>query len=122
MNLTQQFKEKLELLKTKLENTTKSYKYSAELILSGLKTIDLKDPIRNIFAKHDFANQESFSRLKLLTNELSTFYKHEEVILADDKKIQKALQLLENTEDKISNLLATLQTRIIFLENLKRET
>lgn len=121
MNLTQQFKEKIELLKTKLENTSKSYKYSAELILSGLKTIDLKDPIRNIFAKHDFANKESFSRLKLLTNELITFYKHEEIILADDKKIQKALQLLQITEDKINDLLTTLQARIIFLENLRKE-
>ena len=121
MNLTQQFKEKLELLKTKLENTSSSYKYSAELILSGLKTIDLKDPIRNIFAKHGFTNEESFARLKSLTNELSTFYKHEEIILTDDKRIRKALQLLEALEDKVSDLLTALQARIIFLENLKKE-
>ncbi|OGI09914.1 MAG: hypothetical protein A3I68_00170 [Candidatus Melainabacteria bacterium RIFCSPLOWO2_02_FULL_35_15] len=120
MSLTSQFKEKLKLLKSKLEKASKAYKYTAELIISGLKTISLEDPVRNIFAKHEFINQESFAKLKLLINELNIFYKHEEIILYDDKRIQKALEILNVFEDQINDILATLQARAIFLENLLR--
>lgn len=118
MNLIKQFELKLEQVSSKLATIRKAFKYNSHLILNGLKTIELNDPLRNTFAKHDFTLQETLLQIKKLTNELSIFYNHKEIVLIKDERISLALQLLEVYEDKITDLLTTLQAIAIYLENL----
>ncbi len=121
MSLIKQFELKLEQIQSKLETTRKAFKYNSELVLYGLKTVELYDPLRNIFAKYNFALTATLIRIKNLNNELNIYSNHREIILREDKRIQRALELLETTEDKISDVLTTLQAMAIFLENLQKQ-
>ena len=118
MNLIEQFKLRLEQLDSKLNKIQLAFKYNSELVLTGLKTIELNDPARNVFAKYTFVLEETVSRIRELTNELGVFYKHKEIILTNDERVKKALYLLTKFEDKENDVLTTLQAMAIFLENL----
>lgn len=115
------FEIKLKEVEFKLEKTREAFKYNTELVLNGLKTIDLDNPARNIFAKYDFTLKESLYRIRYIANELSIYYKHRKVIESKPDRIKKALELLESLEHNIIDTLTTLQAMAIYLENLLKD-
>ena len=112
------FEIKLKEVEFKLEKAKEAFKYNTEVVLQGLKTLELNNPARNVFAKYDFILTESLHRIRGLTNELNIYYKHREIIKSKADRIKKALELLDRLEDNVINTLTTLQAMAIFLENL----
>ena len=115
------FEIKLKEIEFKLEKAREAFKYNAEIVLQELKTLDPNNPRRNIFAKYDFILKESLYRIKTLTNELSIYSNHRAIIVDKNERIKRALEMFNNLEDKVIDLLTTLQAMAIFLENLKKE-
>ena len=115
------FEIKFKEIEFKLEKAREAFKYNAEIVLQELKTLDPNNPIRNIFAKHDFILKEALYRIKTLTNELNIYFDHRAIIVEKNERIKKALKMLDNLEDKIVDLLTSLQAMAIYLENLKKD-
>ena len=112
---------KLKEIDLKLEIVRDAFKYNTDLVLDGLKTIDLNDPTRNIFAKYDFMLKGMLPRIKDVTNELNIYHKHKTAISSKTENIKKGLELLSSLEDDIINILTTLQSIAVYLENLLRD-
>lgn len=115
------FEIKLKEIEFKLEKVREAFKYNTETVLHGLKTLELNDPNRNIFAQHDFTLKESLYRIRNVINELNVYYKHREIIESKVDRVKMALVLLDKLEDDVIDLLASLQAMVIFLENLRKE-
>ena len=111
---------KLKEVEFKIEKTREAFKYNTDVVLQGLKTLELNDPTKNIFAKYDFILKESLYKIRDLTNELNIYYKHRKIIESETDRVEKALGLLNRLEDNVIDTLTTLQAMAIYLENLLR--
>ena len=120
MNLKDQLELRLNKIQAKIDNTKQAFKYCTELVREGLREFAYVDPLRNIFAKNSFDLEEILVNINLLVSDLAIFYKHKGIILIKQERIEIALKLLDDFEDKVNSIFTSLQSMAIYLENLKK--
>ena len=121
MDLKDQLELRLNKIQAKIDNTKQAFKYCTELVREGLREFAYVDPVRNIFAKNGFDLEEILVNINLLVSDLAIYLKYKEIILTKQERIEIALKLLDDFEDKITSILTGLQAMAIYLENLKKK-
>ena len=121
MSLKNQFESKLKNLQVKLDKAMEAFKYTTELVSYEIRRLNKSDPRSNIFAKYSFTLENTLENINNLHAELNIFNQHRDIIVIKDSRIEKALELLDKNEEKISSVITSLQAIAIFLENLKLE-
>ena len=115
MDLKLRFESKLYFLEKKIFRAKQSISYLEKLISQIKKNIKIEE-VKQVFIR----KQIEVNKIKMLLaeyiNELYIYQRHKEVILVKEKSVIKAFQLMEEINDRIVNLIATVQSMIIFLE------
>ena len=115
MNLRKELENKIQLLDIRLLKAKHGVSYTQELV-TNLINKTKEDLIQQVFIRKRIEIDRTNQLLLEYTKELLIYKRHREIILGNPKRVSKAVELLGNLEDKISNLIATLQAIAIVLE------
>lgn len=116
MNLRKELEAKIQLLDIRLLKARHGISYTQELV-TNLINNTREDLIKQVFIRKKIKINDINVLLLEYVKELSIYKRHREIILENQGRINKAIELLDNLEDKVSNLIATLQAIAIVLEN-----
>ena len=115
MDLKQRFESKLYSIEKKIVKAKQSISYLDKLIRQLIKNTKIEE-IKQIFIRKEIEINKTKILLAEYINEIQIYQKHKEIILSKEKIIVKAIQMLEEINDRVANLIATVQSMIIFLE------
>ena len=113
--------EKIKFYQLRINKTIKAFNYATILVKEELIKLNHNDPRRNAFAKYSFKLEEILNDINDLTDELNIYINHKDIITTNDSRVSKTIDMLSRLEDKATDILTTLQSIAIYLENLKKE-
>lgn len=116
MNLRKELESKIELLDVRLLKAKYGISYTQELVTKLINKTK-EDVIKQVFIRKRVEINHTNVLLLEYVKELSVYKRHREIILENLRRIKKAIEFLGDLEDKVSNLIATLQAIAIVLEN-----
>ena len=116
MNLRKELEAKLQLLDVRLLKARYGVSYTQELVTKLINNTK-EDLIKQVFIRKKIEINNINALLIEYVKELSIYKRHREIILENPSRINKAIEFLDNLEDKVANLIATLQAIAIVLED-----
>ena len=116
MSLEYKLAVKFLALEKKLIKAKQALLYLQNLINKIKKSIK-DEEIRQIYIRKELEVVDIEILIKKYSYELSIYIKHQSIMPINDKRINKVLALINEFEERISDVITTLQSMIIFLEH-----
>lgn len=117
MNLKDQIKSKLDRNKENITRAEDEHKNLCNKIKYFFISEQLNDEVNRIFALKKSEIEDIGKRVKVLAEQFKIILNYKEIVLEDELKIHKAIQILDKQNDGLSFLIAELKSISIALEN-----
>ena len=115
MDLKTIFHNKLQDLEKRLIKCRQGVTYLQELI-NNIKRKIKEENTKQIFIRKEIELKQTVLLLKEYANEFSVYVRHKDIILRKDTSTQIAFEHLDELKDKVTDLIATVQSMIVYLE------
>ena len=112
---TNSFEIKLQSIEKRIIKAQQGIRYLQELI-HKLKKLAKINEVKQVFIRKDLELKQTKILLAEYISQLSIYNKHKAAICGKSKSLQIAIGLLNDISDKVTNLITTVQSMIIFLE------
>lgn len=114
MNLESKLETQFLVIEKKIIKARQALNYLYKLIQKIKKSLKDKE-VKQIYIRKQLELVDIETLIKKYSFELSVYIKHKIMITQNDNRICKVLALLDGLDDRIINIIATLQSMIIYL-------